>query len=155
MTPVDWAAVATAVFGIVTGSVKWLIPGIRALQQPAQSHGAGNGGINGATKAIEARIEAAETATILASVNESHRVIDAVFEIVGAHSRATDRATVVLERLAELANKGDARWTAITESTEAINRMLQLHTGLLDRSAVQVDALYAQTQPPPKKRRKS
>jgi len=41
MTPIDWTAVASALFLISTGSVNWLIPGIRRLMVPLPAHGDG------------------------------------------------------------------------------------------------------------------
>lgn len=43
MTPIDWSAVGGTLFLIATGSVRWLIPGIKVLVQPQPANGNGNG----------------------------------------------------------------------------------------------------------------
>jgi len=148
MTPVDWAAVSAAITGCATVVVKWLIPGIVNLKTPHA---------NGSTKALEARMAGGEAATMLAEVRENRRGVDAanggidsVHAIVTGLAKTTERSSQLLEQVTHLVSRSDERWQALTESTEAMSRMLQLHTGILDRVVYQVDKLAD----PPNKRGK-
>jgi len=98
-----------------------------------------------------------ESATLIAEVRENRRGVDAansgidtLHAILTSMAKANERSGVLLEQVTALVIKSDARWKAVAENTEAMSRMLQLHTGLLDRTAVQVDALIA---PAPAKKR--
>ena len=42
MNPVDWAAVGLTLTGIATATVKWIIPGVRALMHPPGANGSSN-----------------------------------------------------------------------------------------------------------------
>ncbi len=141
MTPVDWSAVGITLFSIATGSVKWLIPGIKQLLQPPLVH-QGNGS---SSRTIEARMAGGEAATMLAEVRENRRGIDAantgldsVHALIVSLAKASERSAELLEQVATLGLKSADRWIAIGENTEAMNRMLQLHTGLLDRAVIQL-----------------
>lgn len=151
MTPIDWAAVGAVLTGAATASVRWIIPGLKALQQPHTPSGNG-------TKALEARLAGGDAATLLSEVRENRRSVDEVHgrlddlrDLTTGLAHTAKRSGELLEQLTELAVKGDDRWQAVSESTEAMSRMLQLHTGLLDRSMLQLDALHAHL---PKKRGK-
>ncbi len=142
MTPVDWAAVGLATTSTVTIIVKWLLPGLRALQAPAG---------NGSERRLEARVAGGEAATLLGEVRENRRRNDEIHELVIALAHGAEHSEPLLAQLTELAHKADGRMTAIEEATQAMSRMLQLHTGLLDKTALQMDAVHAHL---PKKRGK-
>jgi len=141
VTPVDWAAVGLTLFGIVTGAVKWLIPGIRALQAPTHG-GAGNGGV----KAIEARLAGGEAATLLSEIRESRRQVVETHEIVTTLAKLGERSAALLEQVTAVVVKTDTTLSGMSEATQAMSRMLQLHTGLLDKSALQIDAIFSRTE---------
>ena len=143
MTPVDWAAVSSAFTAITAVAVRVIIPGIRTLQVPG---GGGNG-----TKAMEARLAGGDAATLLSEVRENRRQVEETHEIVVSLARTAERSAALLEQTTALAVKTDSRFEAISEATQAMSRMLQLHTGLLDQSVLKLDALQPA---PPKKRGK-
>lgn len=125
----------------------------KAIAAKRERNGNGHGhdtGTHGA-KVLEARMAGAEAATLLGGIQNNQKVIDAVFEIVGALSQTTQRTTELLEEMTKLVSKSDERWQAIAEATEGNHRALSLHTGLLDVTSRKVDELHSRL---PKKRGK-
>lgn len=138
MTPIDFAAVGVTLTGIAAIAVKFIIPGVKALVQN-QPH-SGNGG-----KALEARMAGGDSATLLSEVKESRKSVEEVHDIVASLAHSAERSGELLKQVTALVVKSDERWSAVTESTQAISRMLQLHTGLLDKTSLQIDAIHERT----------
>lgn len=116
-------------------------------------NGNGNGHSSGdsAARAIAERAAAGEAATIIVGLQETRRVVDDTKELIDSMARTVDSNGALLAQLAEIAHKSDGRMTATEEATQAMSRMLQMHTGILDMTAQKVSDLHVQL---PKRRGK-
>jgi hypothetical protein len=139
MTPVDWSAVGLALTGMASAAVKFIIPGIRALQ--ASPLPSGNN-----TKALEARLAGGEAATLLSEIRENRREVGESHEIVVTLAKLGERSAALLEQVTAVVVKTDTTLAGMSEATQTMSRMLQLHTGLLDKSALQIDAIFSRTE---------
>lgn len=142
MTPIDWSVVGGTLFTITTGTVKWLVPAVREMLRPQPAHS--NGGSS--TKTLEARLAGGEAATLLGEVREARRTVEETERILKALADSAESSAELLKQITAANLRTDERWRIIADSTEATNRMLQLHTGLLDHTSLQVDALHANLQ---------
>lgn len=87
--------------------------------------------------ALIERAAAGEAATIIAGMGENRRLLESTKQLVDSLASSTEQSVALLAQLSELAHKSDGRLTAVEEATQAMSRMLQLHTELLDTTVEQ------------------
>jgi hypothetical protein len=103
-----------------------------------------NGG--GQPTAVESRLAGGDAATLLSEVRENRRQVMETHEIVTTLAKLGERSAALLEQVTAVVVKTDNTLVGMGEATQAMSRMLQLHTGLLDKSALQIDAIFTRTE---------
>jgi len=98
------------------------------------------------TTGVESRLAGGEAATLLSEIRENRRQVGETHEIVATLARIGERSAALLEQVTALVVKTDSSTGTLIEATQAISRMLQLHTGLLDKSSQQIDAIFSRTE---------
>jgi len=103
---------------------------------------------NGGTpqSGVESRLAGGEAATLLSEIRENRRQVDDTHEIVTTLAKLGERSAALLEQVTAVVVKTDTTLSGMSEATQAMSRMLQLHTGLLDKSALQIDAIFSRTE---------
>jgi hypothetical protein len=134
-----WAVAVGLIFTGLALLLKAGVPVIAAIRRNARNGGASQGG-------VESRMAGGEAATLLSEIRENRRQVGETHEIVTMLAKLGERSAALLEQVTSLVAKTDTRLEAMSENTQAMSRMLQLHTGLLDKSALQIDAIFTRTE---------
>jgi len=131
-----WVIALTSSGLLVLAIVKEAFKAIAAKRE-------GNGHAGNGKLATSERAAAVESATLIAATHENRRLIESTKQLVDSLASSTEQGVALLAQLTELAHKSHGRISAIEEATEAMSRMLQLHTELLDKTVDRTAGLPA------------